>query len=717
MIDQLREIFKSEAADLLAELEAGLLELEEKFGNQHTIGRVFRALHTLKGSSAMVGLDKIASFAHEVENVFELVRIQEVSVSKELIDLILAAGDEIRRMLGATDTDATGGAPFEQRTREIVHHLKKLAASSVESGKITPEVVSVEECPGGETTKYFPTESPGGGEYATYRIFFRPFAEILSKGSNPTLLLNQLRELGECRVIAHTEAIPDLEDIDPEQCHTSWDVILTTPDGIDAIKDVFIFVEDECELAIEVIAEPGPEDDDAPPRKIGEILIERGLVSQQDLQETLGAQKRIGEMLVDKGLVESSRVESALAEQEHIKAVRSRPQQEEQTSSVRVPAERLDALVNLVGEMVTVQARLSQTVSSMGHAGLLSISEEVERLTAELRDNTMSIRMLPIGTTFSKFKRLVRDLSGELGKDILLVTDGGETELDKTVIERLNDPLVHLIRNSIDHGIEPPGVREAAGKPRQGTVQLSAMHSGAYVLIRVTDDGAGLDADAIRSKAVEKGLMAAETELSEKEIFSLIFAPGFSTARQITSVSGRGVGMDVVKRSIDALRGSIEVSSQKGIGTTMTLKLPLTLAIIDGLLVEVGNGRYVLPLSIVEECVELTPEDVAGAHGRHITHVRGEIVPYILLRESFAIDGNAPEVQQIVITESPGGKVGFVVDKVIGEHQTVIKNMGRVYRNVDVISGATILGDGTVALIMDVPKLVQGVEAQESLAH
>jgi len=439
-------------------------------------------------------------------------------------------------------------------------------------------------------------------------------------------------------------------------------------------------------------------------------LIERGLVSQEDLQEALGAQKRIGEMLVDKGLVEPSRVESALAEQEHIKAVRSRYRKEEQTSSVKVPAERLDALVNLVGEMVTVQARLSQTVSSMDHSELLSISEEVERLTAELRDNTMSIRMLPIGTTFSKFKRLVRDLSGELGKDILLATDGGETELDKTVIERLNDPLVHLIRNCIDHGIEPPGVREAAGKPRQGTIQLSAMHSGANVLIRITDDGAGLDTDAIRSRALEKGLMAAETELSETELFSLIFAPGFSTARQVTSVSGRGVGMDVVKRSIEALRGSIDVSSQRGMGTTITLKLPLTLAIIDGLLVKVGEGHYVLPLSIVEECVELTREDVARAHGRHITYVRGEIVPYIRLRDRFAVNGNAPEIEQIVITECPGGNVGFVVDSVIGEHQTVIKNMGRIYRNVDVIAGATILGDGKVALIMDIPQLVRGAE-------
>ena len=436
-------------------------------------------------------------------------------------------------------------------------------------------------------------------------------------------------------------------------------------------------------------------------------------MAEEDLRRALGEQKRIGELLVDSGLVEPSQVEAALFEQEHIKTVRKKQQQEEQSSGIRVPADKLDTLVNLVGEMVTVQARLSQTVASLDHAELLSISEEVERLTAELRDNTMSIRTMPIGTTFSKFKRLVRDLSNELKKDIALVTEGAETELDKTVIERLNDPLVHLIRNCIDHGIERPEAREAAGKPPQGTVHLSAAHSGANVLIRIEDDGAGLDVEAIRAKAMEKGLIADGVEMTEKEIFALIFAPGFSTATQVTSVSGRGVGMDVVKRSIDALRGSIDISSRKGTGTTITLKLPLTLAIIDGLLVQVGDGHFVLPLSIVEECVELTREDVARTHGRQITFVRDEIVPYIRLRERFVTNGNGPDVEQIVITGSSGGRVGFVVDKVIGEHQTVIKNMGKMYRQVDAISGATILGDGTVALIVDVPKLVEGVESQE----
>ena len=551
---------------------------------------------------------------------------------------------------------------------------------------------------------------------ATYRISLGLDRDIFSRGSNPILLLNELRDLGACRVIAHTEAIPDLKDINPEECHTSWDIILTTRRGIDAIKDVFIFIEDDCELKIEVVDAGGAFDEEAPPRRLGEILVDRGCVSQEDIETALGKQKRIGELLVDSGVVPPSSVESALAEQEHIKAVRSKQQKEELASSIKVPAERLDTLVNLVGELVTVQARLSQTVVSLDPTELLSISEEVERLTAELRDNTMSIRMLPIGTTFSKFLRLVRDLSGELGKDLVMVTEGGETELDKTVIERLNDPLVHLIRNCIDHGIEPPDAREAAGKPRQGTIRLSATHSGANVLICIADDGAGLNGEAIRTKALEKGLIQADARTLRKRNLRAHFRPGLfhgeAGDQRLRPRRGSGCGETQHRRP----PGFLGRQQRPGIGTSITLKLPLTLAIIDGLLVKVGDGHFVLPLSVVEECVELTREDVARAHGRHITYVRGEIVPYIRLRERFVIDGDHPAVEQIVITDSTGGKVGFVVDKVVGEHQTVIKNLGKMYRNVEGISGATILGNGTVALIMDVPKLVQGVEVQEALA-
>ncbi|MBF0498475.1 MAG: chemotaxis protein CheA, partial [Deltaproteobacteria bacterium] len=327
-----------------------------------------------------------------------------------------------------------------------------------------------------------------------------------------------------------------------------------------------------------------------------------------------------------------------------------------------------------------------------------------------------SIRMLPISTTFSKFKRLVRDLSNEVGKDVLLTTEGGETELDKTVIERLNDPLVHIIRNCIDHGIESPERRLEKGKAGQGEIRLSAAHSGPNVLVRISDNGAGLNREAIRAKAVEKCLLAPEAELSDSDVYSMIFAPGFSTAATITGVSGRGVGMDVVKRSVETLRGTIEVTSQRGQGTTITLKLPLTLAIIDGLLVEVSEAFFVLPLWVVKEVVELTREDLAQAHGKHIANVRGEIVPYVPLRDSFfRMDGDPPSIEQIVIAEVDGSRVGFVVDHVIGGHQTVIKTLGTLYNNSREFSGATILADGTVALIVDAPVIVH--QATEETTH
>ena len=688
MKDNYREVFKEEAGELLAELESSLLDLEETPQDIETIGRVFRALHTIKGSGAMFGFDDIAAFTHEVETVFDLVRNGKERVTKELVDLTLSAKDIIRSMLEDPDGAESHS---KERAEEIVAGLKGMVQHTAPVVEAEPE--------------------PQEAEVVTYRIGLRPHRNIFKTGANPILLLNELRSLGTCRVVALLDGIPDLDTLDPEDCYTAFDIVLSTDAGINAIKDVFIFVEDDCDLTIEAVADENFLGEE---KKLGEILVERGDLSKEDLTKALTDQKKLGELLVHAGMVDSARVESALAEQQQVRQVKRKKEDEEAASSVRVPAQRLDTLVDLVGELVTVQARLTQTVASMHHPELLSIAEEVERLTGELRDNTMSIRMLPIGTTFKKFKRLVRDLSDELGKEVALITEGAETELDKTVIERLNDPLVHLIRNSIDHGVEKPGVREAAGKPRQGTVRLAACHSGANVLIRITDDGAGLDPESLRAKAIERNLISPDAELTEKETFALIFAPGFSTAKEITSVSGRGVGMDVVRRSIDALRGSIEISSEKGTGTTITLKLPLTLAIIDGLLVKVGEGHYVLPLSTVEECVELSREEVFNSNGRHITYLRGEIVPYVPLRDSFAIFGDPPDIEQIVITEVAGSKVGFVVDKVIGQYQTVIKNLGRIYRGVKEISGATILGDGTVALILDINQILNGVELEQT---
>lgn len=694
------DAFREEAYELLSELESSLLELLESPENTDLVGRVFRAMHTIKGSGAMFGFEGIASFTHELETAFDLVRSGRLKVNRELVDLTLAGRDFILSLLDSGEPSFSGD---QQERERIVGGLRQLSLWDVEADAATVEALTA--TPAGV--------DPQKVQEAIYRIRFKPGPGILRMGTNPILLLNELRELGRGIIVAQNSAIPSLDEMDAELCYTYWDVILSTGCGMGAIRDVFLFVEDESEISIDVIDDGSDLAEDADYKKLGDILVERNDITQEEVRAVLMAQKRFGEILVSRGLLPAEKVESALLEQHAVRDLKEKRRAEERATSVRVPSQKLDTLVDLVGELVTMQARLSRTAQQLSDPSLLAVSEEVERLTVELRDNTMSIRMLPIGTTFSKFKRLVHDLSCDLGKEIVLTLEGEETELDKTVIERLGDPLVHLVRNSVDHGIEPPAVRESAGKPRHGTIHLSAMHSGASVLIQIRDDGKGMDTASIRAKAVETGLIAPEADLSEKELFALVFAPGFSTARAVTSVSGRGVGMDVVKRNIDALGGTIEITSARGAGTTVTLKLPLTLAIIEGLLVDVGDSFYVLPLSLVEECVELTAQDVARSHRKPLAVVRGELVPYIRLRDYFGIEGERPSIEQVVISEVDGFRLGFVVDLIVGEHQTVIKSLGKIYRSVEGVSGATILGDGTVALILDIVKLANQVRDDE----
>jgi two-component system chemotaxis sensor kinase CheA len=698
--DNFGQTFKHEARELLGDLEDSLLEMEENPGDLGIVSRVFRTMHTIKGSGAMFGYDDIASFTHNVETVYDLVRTGELAVSQELVTLSLAARDRILAMLEASET---GVAVDKVVNEQVIARFRRLVSSGICDRESTCDEVGGGT---GEPEKQAPAE-------VTYRIRFRPRPEIFNCGINPLGLLRELQELGVCTIVAHTSAIQPLADLQPEKCHFFWDIIVTTSRGEDAINDVFIFVADDCEISITVIDDGTHQDEGGGYKRLGEILVERGDMTLEQMGEVLGRQKRFGELAVEAGMVDPDALASALLEQQHVKEVRQERQPApEAASSIRVTAEKLDVLVNLVGELVTVQARLSLVAQELKkHSELVSVAEEVERLTNDLRDNALDIRMLPIGATFTKFKRLVRDLSGELGKVIELTTKGAETELDKTVIEKLNDPLVHIIRNSIDHGIEGPEDREAKGKPRAGTIHLSAVHSGDSVLITIGDDGAGLNSDAIRAKAVERKLILPTAELSEQEIWGLIFAPGFSTAGKITSVSGRGVGMDVVKQAIDALRGSIEVDSKLHEGTTITLKIPLTLAIIESLLVQIGKDRFVLPLSMVDECLFLGKEEIEKSHGRDILQVRGHVVPYVPLRKMFKIEGPVPSFQQVVICQIQGKRVGVVVDKVIGEHQTVIKSLGRMYQHVEGVSGATILGDGSVALILDIPTIIQAAES------
>ncbi len=715
-MDAPKQLYREEAYELLADLEEALIELEQHPDDNDTVNRIFRAMHTIKGSGAMFGFDDIAKFTHTIETVYDLIRGGKLSVTGDLISLTLRSCDQIKVMLGASEGQGTVDDAVADEITQTFKSLISGQGRDVEN-EIAAEVPA-DEASGRETEEGEGTDTAEVEQeqnQATYRIRFKPHPDLFANGTNPVPLLKELGRMGQCHVLCSLKGLPDLQDMDAETCYTSWDIILTTETEANDIRDVFIFVEGLSDITITKI-DDSTDSEKEEYKKIGEILFDRGDISLTDLEAILGKQKRIGEMLVESGKVDQAVVQSALLEQEHVRSIRKNRVASpaaagaETVSSIRVASNKLDSLVNLVGELVTLQARLTQLTAAKGDNELSLVAEEVERLTSELRDNAMGIRMLPIGTTFAKFKRLVRDLSTELGKQIEFTTAGEDTELDKTVIEKLSDPLIHLIRNSIDHGIESPSIRTDSGKPAEGTIRLSAEHSGAYVLVSVSDDGAGLDADAIRSKAIEKELISPDAVLSEKEIFELILTPGFSTAKTLTSVSGRGVGMDVVTSSISSFGGTVEISSMKGIGTTITLKLPLTLAIIDGLLVTISEEFFVIPLSAVLECISLSEEDRRHTHGRNLVRVRGEIIPYIPLRDVFAIDDNRPDTEQIVVTEIGEKRIGFVVDKVIGQHQTVIKNLGKLLSHIEGISGATIMGDGSLALILDIPRLIQQAE-------
>ena len=657
--------FLIEADELLVQIEQTALDVNVEAPDPEALAQLFRAFHTIKGSGSMFGFDAVAAFTHHVESALDKVRGGNLKLSQELLDLVLQARDHIKALLQATQGR---GEVSEESGEKIVKALSGLENS------IDPKIPS-------EGPKPCITEKlvSKGSVPQTFRIRFKPDRSVLTYGTNIGLLLNELRAMGESVVTAHTDAIPVLAEIQPEQCYLWWEIILTTDKEENAIKDVFVFVEDGSEIHIELA-------DTSSPVKASEVNIP---ISTEQTPAILVSEVKSAKT----GL-------SSLPGKVAKKA-------EAADSTVRVSSERLDRLVMLVGEMVMNQSRLKQVAVSAEVPMLLGTVEELERLVDELRDNVLGIRMMPIGATFSRFKRLVHDLSSELGKQIDLVTEGEETELDKTVLDQLGDPLVHLIRNSLDHGIESVEVRERLGKPKRGTIRLSAKHTGSNVVVSIQDDGKGLDLEAIRAKGIEKKLISADAILTENEIYNLILQPGFSTASKITNVSGRGVGMDVVKRQVDALRGTITITTEPGKGSTISLTLPLTLAIIEGLLVEIGRDQFIVPMANVAENVELHRSDRALSNGRNLIAVRGELVPYIRLRELFNDSEGELDLEKIVIVHHGEQRVGIVVDRVLGSQQTVIQSLGYFYRNIEIVSGATIMGDGRVALIFDLAGLIR----------
>lgn len=715
-MDSALQTFIEESAELLQQMEDALLRLEAEPDNQEIIDAMFRAAHTIKGSAGLFALDEIVAFTHVVESVLDRVRDHALPITSALIAVLLPCRDHIGVLV-----NAPADAPLDADTRTtgnaLLANLQEFLADDAPAA--AQSVVPHET----------PVQSSGGGEVGadTWHISLRFGLEVLKNGMDPLSFIRYLGKLGKiASVTTLCDAMPDAEAMDPESCYLGFEIDLKSEASKAEIESVFDFVRDDAivnilpphsEMAryVELI-KALPEDE----KRLGDILVASGALTQLELEQCLSAQaagaakqppeiKPIGDILVDRQMVQREIVDSALDKQKQVKEHKV-----QESRLVRVQADKLDSLINLVGELVIAGAGATMLAQRNGDGALIEANSLISRLVEEIRDGALQLRMVQVGETFNRFQRVVRDVSRELGKDIELVITGAETELDKTVVEKIGDPLTHLVRNSMDHGIESAERRQAAGKPAKGKLMLNAYHDSGSIVIEVGDDGGGLNKDKILSKAIERGIVSPNTNLSDREIYNLIFEAGFSTADAVSNLSGRGVGMDVVRRNIEALRGTVELDSTPGEGATVRIRLPLTLAIIDGFLVGVGESAYVVPLEMVLECVELSDLDRQALQNRAYVNLRGEVLPFVRLHDHFEIAGNGSRRENIVVVQYGGHKAGLVVDELMGEFQTVIKPLGKMFSRVKGISGSTILGTGEVALILDVPSLIQQAAEREA---
>jgi len=685
-MDELVKVFMEESEDEIRELESGLIRLEEDKEDEDTINRVFRAAHTIKGSAGLVGFDSVSNYTHTLENILDRIRKKDLTITKKLISTMLASVDFLKRMI------ATGSEGEEVDKKEIeqsVLSLKRFSGAAKLAGDTQGELSRL--------------KNKSGEKIISVIMKFRP--DILATGQDPIMLIQELKDLGEIiesRVYAN--AIPDLYNLVPTTCYTSWDIIMRTSRPITDVNNVFIFVMDENEISVADISSQYKEGVDLTlaEKPIGEILVEKGLVTQSDVEEALKEHKTTGQALVEKGKVSRDAVEKmALAQSQSRKIAKS--------STIRVDTDKLDKLVNLVGEMVISVARMSQCASDILDTALSRSLQgaisALERISRDLQEQVMRVRMVPVEGTFNRFRRVVRDLSFELGKKIEIKMSGTETELDKNVIEQISDPLKHMIRNSIDHGIEMPEERRQIGKAEIGVIWLKAFQREGNIFIEISDDGKGIDKKRVLAKAIEKGQAEAGKSYSDKEIFDMLFAPGLSTSENVSELSGRGVGMDVVKRNIEDLRGSIEITSEEGKGSTFRIKLPLTLAIIDGMMVKVGTEVLTIPLSVIDKSVRPSRSEIKTVEGKgELVDIRGDYLPLVRLYQLF----NLPSVKidpteaLVVVLHGEQNRFGILVDDVLGQMQAVIKSIDKNFKKIEGTSGATILGNGKVSLILDV---------------
>jgi two-component system chemotaxis sensor kinase CheA len=712
-MQQALQSFIVEAQELLVNMEQGLMELETQ-PDPERINALFRAAHTIKGSAGLFGLDAIVRFTHHLESVLDQMRADKIGVDADVVALLLQARDHLAGLIDqiAQTGECDGDTPEE---RALVERLR----AALQPAGTTPVVVAAgaAAAPEATTAPQVTVLAQGAALTATWHISLRFGADSLRNGMDPLSFIRYLRGLGEIvGLVTLTDALPPLDAMDAETSYLGFEINFRSDATKEEIESVFEFVREDSLIRIlpahsriadyvELIRTL-PEDD----LRLGDILVQVGTLTQKELGDALASQAQaqsaegthapLGQVVVEQGMTHQPIVDAALAKQKLVKDKRSRDSQ-----MLRVAADKLDTLINLVGELVIASAG---NALHARNAAQVEAAAQVTRLVEDIRERALKLRMVEIGETFARFQRVVRDVSRELGKDIALVIEGAETEMDKTLVERIADPLMHLVRNAIDHGIEAPEVRAARGKTAQGTLRLAACHDSGSILITVADDGGGLSRDRILAKAIERGLVTPEqaAAMPDAEVWALIFEPGFSTAEAVTDLSGRGVGMDVVRRNVEAIRGSIDIRSNAGQGTEIRLRLPLTLAIIDGFLVQSAGRSYVLPLDAVVECLEYAPTERQQGY----LSLRGEVLPLLHLRDALGVPSDLEQAtsrrRNVVVAQAAGQRAGLVVDALLGEYQTVIKPLGALFTHLQGISGSTILGNGEVALILDVRTLL-----------
>ncbi|WLH81850.1 chemotaxis protein CheA [Pseudomonas sp. FP2335] len=660
-LDQAQQTFIVEARELLQDMEQSLLQLESEPADQDAIGAIFRAAHTIKGSAGLFGLASIVGFTHIVENVLDHLREGSVAVDAALIALLLKCGDHMLELIEVVADRGETPTPAALERGEALREA--LSAYS----PLPTTAVSVDTAEVGDDAAV----------EVLWHIDLRFGVDVFRNGMDPLSFLRYLDTLGTLlQVTTLTQHIPPAASWDPESCYLGFEIDLRSTASHATLKEVFDFVRDDCEVQISAV-------DEAPE---GTAAIARDLVTQ-----------------AEPALMPAASPRPAPSE------VKTRD-----GNYVRVNADKLDELINLVGELVIASAGANLLARSSNNDPLQEAASTVSGLVEEILDGALHLRMIPIGDTFNRFRRVVRDISQELGKDIELIISGAETELDKTVVEKIGDPLMHLLRNAMDHGIESADARRAAGKSAKGYLSLNAYHDSGSIVIEIADDGAGLNRDRILQKAQERGLVASGALLTDQEIYNLIFEAGFSTAEAVTNLSGRGVGMDVVKRNITLLRGTVDLDSRPGKGTVVRIRLPLTLAIINGFMVGIDQSTYVIPLDMVQECIELDEDLRQSSRDTGYLDLRGEVLPLVHLRDHFNHEGPVARRQNVVVVRNAEHKAGLVVDDLLGEFQTVIKPLGKLFGALRGISGSTILGSGAVALILDVPVLLNQIVQLEA---